>query len=117
MNHKCVNCGEMTEEVICHKCGYEDVGLKEHLAAKNSAKPDPIDMDHADAATQAEYCKHCDELREKGIEEDNRMVSLSLAAFELYEMQAALCRLPKTDVLDIVLDKIALLVEGLQNQK
>ena len=81
----------------CQDCGYED------LQTENDPIPDP----DLDAHIQSE--------RERQIELDNRMVSLHLPAIKLYELQAKLCSLPKDDILDQVLDRIALLVEGLKN--
>jgi len=102
--NKCPNCGEMHESVVCHACGYRDVGLEEHLASEKQ-KADQADK---------EYCEYIDAQRAKEQEEDNRMVSLHLCAMELYELQGALCKLPKSEILDIVLDKVGILVESLQ---
>ena len=97
--YKCPNCGAMHEGYICHMCGYQDMSAKSMLeSAKNQA-----DLDLQARLVEAE-------------KQDNRMVSLHLTAFELYEVQAALNKLQKSAVLDLVMNKITLLVEGMQQK-
>jgi len=62
-----------------------------------------------------EYDEYLDKLRAKEQEEDNRMVSLHLPVVELYDLQAALCKVEKTDLLACVMDRIGLLIEADQN--
>ena len=68
--YTCVSCGSQVDAgYVCHSCGYEDAGMKEHLEEEEKARL--IQQDSADSAeVEAEASGWIDEQRGREHEEE-----------------------------------------------